>query len=81
MEEDEMEKRQLEVQEDIYMMDDSVLKIREIKIVKALKVQQMGKALETAMLWTHTYQCSHAILHTPSTKHPQQKHRVPKIYG
>lgn len=50
MEEDEMEKRQLEVQEDSYMMDDSVLKIREIKIVKALKVQQMGKALETAML-------------------------------
>lgn len=36
MEEDEMEKRQLEVQEDSYMMDDSVLKIREIKIVKAL---------------------------------------------
>lgn len=34
MEEDEMEKRQLEVQEDSYMMDDSVLKIREIKTVK-----------------------------------------------
>lgn len=30
-------KVELEVQEDIYVMDDGVLKIREIKIVKTLK--------------------------------------------
>lgn len=29
MEEDEMEKRELEVQGDIYVMDDGVLKIRD----------------------------------------------------
>lgn len=38
-----MKKRELEVQEDIYVMDDSVLKIREIKIVKALKCNRWVK--------------------------------------
>lgn len=36
-------KRELEVQEDIYVMDDSVLKIREIKIVKVLKCNRWVK--------------------------------------
>lgn len=36
-------KRELEVQEDIYVIDDSVLKIREIKILKALKCNRWVK--------------------------------------
>lgn len=43
MEEDEMEKKELEVQQDICVMDDGVLKIREIKIVKALKCNRWAK--------------------------------------
>lgn len=44
-----MEKRELEVQEDIYVMDDGVLKIREIKIVKTLKCNRWATP-ETAVL-------------------------------
>lgn len=42
-------KVELEVQEDIYVMDDGVLKIREIKIVKTLKCNRWATP-ETALL-------------------------------
>lgn len=38
-----MDKGELEVQGDIYMMDDGVLKIRVIKIVKALNCNRKAK--------------------------------------
>lgn len=43
MEKDEMEKRELEFQEDIYVMDDGILKIREIKIIKSLPCNTWAK--------------------------------------